>query len=84
MLEKISELVKKAKTYCDDVEFSALDATRADEEFLISAVKAAEAVGATLVTVCDDAGVCTPDDFSELVKKVKERYSYAQQYSFQF
>lgn len=72
MLEKISELVKKAKTYCDDVEFSALDATRADEEFLISAVKAAESVGATLVTVCDDAGVCTPDDFSELVKKVKE------------
>ena len=38
MLEKIAELVKAAKALCADVEFSALDATRADEDFLISAV----------------------------------------------
>ena len=40
--EKIVELVKAAKTVCKDVEFSALDATRADVDFLVSAVKAAE------------------------------------------
>ena len=45
MLEKISEIVKEAKTYCEDVEFSALDATRADIQFLISAVKEAEVPG---------------------------------------
>ncbi len=72
MLEKISELIKEAKSYCADVEFSALDATRADEDFLISAIKEAQVSGAAIVTVCDDAGVCTPDNFSKLVAKVKE------------
>ena len=71
MLEKIAELTAAAKAFCADVEFSALDATRADEEFLIEAAKQAEANGATVVTVCDDAGVSTPDRIGALVKKVK-------------
>ena len=75
MLEKIVELVKAAKTVCKDVEFSALDATRADVDFLVSAVKAAEENGAALITVCDDAGVSTPDDIAELVKTVKAAVS---------
>ncbi|MDD6308810.1 MAG: alpha-isopropylmalate synthase regulatory domain-containing protein [Clostridia bacterium] len=75
MLEKIAELVKNAKTYCADVEFSALDATRADIDFLISAVKEAESNGATVVTVCDDAGVSTPEQIADLVAKVKEAVS---------
>lgn len=72
MLEKISEIVKEAKTYCEDVEFSALDATRADIQFLISAVKEAEANGANIVTICDDAGVSTPEQISDIVAKIKE------------
>ena len=75
MLIKITELVAAAKALCDDVEFSALDATRADEEFLISAVKEAEAAGASAVTVCDDAGVSLPEDIAALVAKVKAAVS---------
>ena len=75
MLEKIAELVKTAKTYCADVEFSALDATRADIDFLISAAKEAESNGANIVTVCDDAGVSTPEQMANLVAKVKEAVS---------
>ena len=75
MLEKIAELVKEAKTYCADVEFSALDATRADIDFLISAVKMAETNGASIVTVCDDAGVSTPEQIADLVARVKEMVS---------
>ena len=75
MLEKIAELVKGAKAVCNDVEFSALDATRADEDFLISAVKEAENNGATMVTLCDEAGVSTPDDIAVLVANVKENVS---------
>ncbi len=75
MLEKIVQLIKEAKELCDNVEFSALDATRADEDFLITAVKEAEANGAVMVTLCDDAGVSTPDDIAELVAKVKEAVS---------
>lgn len=72
MIEKIAELTKAAKAVCNDVEFSALDATRADEDCLIAAVKEAEANGATIVTVCDDAGNSTPDEIAALVAKVKE------------
>ena len=75
MLEKITALIKEAKALCEDVEFSALDATRADEDFLITAVKEAEAAGARLVTICDDAGASTPDDIAALVAKVKEAVS---------
>ena len=81
MIEKIVELIKAAKVVCSDVEFSALDATRADEDFLMSAVKEAEANGATMITVCDNAGVSTPDDIADLVAKVKSAVSvpvYAQ------
>ena len=75
MLEKIAELIKEAKAYCDDVEFSALDATRADEDFLISVVKEAQANGAGVVTICDNAGASTADDIAALVEKVKAAVS---------
>ncbi|MBE6594023.1 MAG: hypothetical protein E7642_08580 [Ruminococcaceae bacterium] len=72
MLEKIGEMVSAAKELCGDVEFSALDATRADEDFLLAAIKEAEAKGACAVTVCDNAGVSTPEQIAKLVAKVKE------------
>ena len=72
MKEKIAELVKAAKAVCSDVEFIALDATRADVDFLVSAAKEAEKNGAVMVTLCDDAGVSTPDDIAALVATVKE------------
>ncbi len=75
MLEKIAELIKEAKTFCGDVEFSALDATRADEDFLLSAAKEAEANGAEIITICDNAGVSTPEEIASLTKKVKENVS---------
>ena len=71
MIAKIGELTKMAKELCDDVEFSALDATRADSDFLIAAVKEAEANGANIITVCDDSGVTLPAGIAELVEKVK-------------
>lgn len=75
MLDKIAELVSAAKEYCDDVEFSALDATRADEEFLIAAVREAEKNGAGMITVCDDAGVSMAEEIAALTEKVKQAVS---------
>jgi len=75
MLTKIAELIKEAKTYCDDVEFSALDATRAEVEFLVAAAKEAESNGAGIVTICDHAGVSTPEEIASVVAKVKEAVS---------
>ena len=72
MLVKIVEVIKAAKAVCEDVEFCALDATRADEDFLLSVVKEAQANGVSMITVCDDAGVSTADDIADMIAKIKE------------
>ena len=72
MIAKIGELIKAAKELCGDVEFSALDATRADEDFLIAAAKEAEASGAGIITVCDNAGISLPERIAALVGKIKK------------
>ena len=72
MLVKIGELVKMAKELCSDVEFSALDATRADMDFLIAAANEAAKNGAGIITICDDAGVSLPSAIATITKKVKE------------
>ena len=75
MLDKIAKLVAYAKTLCADVEFSALDATRTDVDFLISAAKNAQENGAAAVNVCDDAGITTPEEIAALVSKIKDEVS---------
>lgn len=70
MIDKISELVGAAAGVCDDVEFSAVDATRSDTEFLARALGAAVAAGAKSVTLCDSAGVMLPWEFAELIQSV--------------
>ena len=77
MLAKIGELVKYAKTLCDNVEFSALDATRGELDFIIACAKTAEENGADCVTICDDAGISMPEEIAKIVEAVKEAVSIA-------
>ena len=72
MLVYIRTMIEKAKTLCADVEFTAADATRAEEDFLKEAVRIAVDAGASTVTLCDDAGVLLPDDFAAFVSRVTE------------
>ncbi len=72
VLSMIEVLVPEAKKYCPDVEFVARDATRSEPEFLYEAIKKAVSGGATSVTLCDDAGVMTSEEFASFVKKVYE------------
>lgn len=71
MQAKIVELVKCAKTYCEQVEFVAKDAFRAEEGFIESVVKSAVEAGATAVAVTDETGTAFPEDFENIVKKIK-------------
>jgi len=72
MLEYITASVQAAKALCADVEFTALDATRAEEEFLYQAIKTAIEAGADTVTLSDEAGDMLPSEFGEFVKKLIE------------
>ncbi len=71
MLELISERVKAARNLTESVEFSAVDATRAERPFLAQAIAAAIEAGANRVTLCDTAGVMLPDEFAAFVRDVK-------------
>lgn len=63
MLELIKNLVETAKSFTDDVEFFALDATRADKAFLNEVVTSAINSGANTITFSDDEGIMLLDDF---------------------
>ena len=70
MLTAISETVAACKALCADVEFIADDATRADAGYLVSAMEAAVAAGATTVTVCDTAGTMLPAEFARFIAQL--------------
>ena len=72
MLEWIKVVVSAAKEKCNDVEFCAIDATRAEIDFLTDAVNIAVETGANIVSVCDTAGGMLPDDFAEFAKKIAD------------
>ena len=68
MRKAVAETVAACKQLCDDVEFLADDATRADPQFLATAVEAAVEAGAATVTLCDTAGAMLPAEFARFVK----------------
>jgi len=72
MLEAIKAQVKKCRFYCEKVEFSALDATRAEKEFLYQALTAALEAGADRITLCDTAGIMLPEEFASFVRETRE------------
>ena len=72
MLEWIAECIGTAKKAIADVEFCALDATRAEPEFLLQAVDTAINAGATSVTIGDSAAEILPDEFADFIIPVKK------------
>ncbi len=68
VIEMIETLTKKCVSVCDDVEFSALDATRSEKDFLYQAISTAIANGAKTITVCDSAGEMLPEEFNLFVE----------------
>jgi len=76
VLQAIEDNVRLAKSYTEDVEFSAQDATRTDLAFLLECFRLAVACGATTINVPDTVGYATPSEFGELVRTVREAVPY--------
>ena len=72
-LEQIVDGVRLARTFTDDVEFSAEDATRSDRDFLCRVVEAVIDAGATTVNLPDTVGYATPDDLREFFEDIMRR-----------
>lgn len=75
MLEHIAKTVAAAKEKVADVEFCAVDATRAEPEFLQQAIQTAVDAGATGIAVCDSAAEMLPDDFAAFVSIILSKIS---------
>ena len=72
VLAMIRDGVSYARTYCDDVEFSAEDATRSERAFLAKAYSEAIRAGATVINVADTVGYTTPAEMVKLLEYLKK------------
>ncbi len=66
------DMVAYAKSFTEDVEFSTMDATRTDPEYLYQVLERAIAAGATTINIPDTVGYTTPSEFGELIKGIKD------------
>ncbi len=65
--------VERAKRYTPNVEFSAMDATRSDIEFLVAVCEAAIRAGATTINIPDTVGYAIPSEFGSLINTLMKR-----------
>jgi 2-isopropylmalate synthase len=72
VLERARLMVSYARGLCEDVEFSAEDATRTDPAFLHEVLTAVIRAGATTINVPDTVGYATPDEISAMITGVLE------------
>jgi len=64
---------KRAKGYCEDVEFSAEDASRSDFDYLCQVVEAVIDAGATVINLPDTVGYAIPSEYGDMIRRVIER-----------
>jgi 2-isopropylmalate synthase len=64
--------VALARSYCEDVEFSPMDATRADVDFTAEVCAIAVAEGATVVNIPDTVGYTTPEEYTRYFARLYE------------
>lgn len=72
-LKRSVEMVKLARSYVEDVEFSPMDATRTDVTYLCEVVEAVIEAGASTVNIPDTVGYSIPIEFGSMIKALFDR-----------
>lgn len=75
VLKMAISAVKRAKSYTEDIEFSAMDATRSDRDYLCQIVEAAIDAGATTVNIPDTVGYTIPSEYGDLISYIRQKVS---------
>ena len=73
VLAEVDRSVRQARGHCDDVEFSAEDATRSDIDYLVQVFTTAIEAGASTCNVPDTVGYTQPDEYARLISTLRER-----------
>ncbi len=71
VIETARQMVAYAKSLCDDVEFSAEDASRTDPDYLCGVLEAVIQAGANVVNIPDTVGYAIPAEFGELIRHIR-------------
>ncbi len=73
VLQAIHDSVTFARTFTDDVEWSAEDGSRTEDDFLCRAVETAIKAGATTINIPDTVGYAMPNEYGEQFKMLRDR-----------
>jgi 2-isopropylmalate synthase len=79
ILEMSHDMVVRAKKYTDDIEFSPMDASRANPEFIYQVLKSVISAGATTVNIPDTVGYAIPDEFGKLIEGIFQNVANIEQ-----
>ncbi len=72
VLNVAREMVRYARSLCEDVEFSPMDASRSDPEYMYRVLAAAIEEGATTLNIPDTVGYATPQEFGALIEGIRK------------
>ena len=72
VLAEVDRAVRQARGFCDDVEFSAEDATRSDRAYLVEVFQTAIEAGASTCNVPDTVGYTQPEEYAALMRYLIE------------
>jgi 2-isopropylmalate synthase len=73
VIDIVTATVTRARNYTDNVEWSAMDATRTPIDYLCRCVETAIKAGATTVNLPDTVGYATPQEYRRMFEVVRER-----------
>ncbi|SDH37961.1 2-isopropylmalate synthase [Alloyangia pacifica] len=73
MADRIHETVTHARNLCDNVQWSPMDATRTEHDYLCRVVEIAIKAGATTINIPDTVGYTAPRESADLIKMLLER-----------
>lgn len=73
VLKMVKHAVSRARKYADDVEFSPMDASRADLDYLVEFINVAIDAGATTINVPDTVGYALPNEWGKMINRLVNR-----------
>ncbi|MCL4111691.1 UNVERIFIED_CONTAM: hypothetical protein GTU68_023647 [Idotea baltica] len=82
MADRIHETVTHARNLCDNVQWSPMDATRTEEDYLCRVVEIAIKAGATTINIPDTVGYTAPRESAELIAMLINKVPGADQIIF--
>ena len=79
VLAAIDSSVRYARQFCNDVEWSAMDATRSDIDFLAQAIEIAICAGARTINIPDTVGYVFPQEYAAMIRAIKSKVPHIDQ-----